>query len=742
MNGRLLFLLTMFLPIAGFSQIKLEKWKFKTGDNISWASKEFDDKEWPAISPLREYEYQGYRGYDGFSWYRCNFNLPSQLHNQSFLKDSLRLVLAKIDDADEAFLNGISIGKTGRLPDNPAGFIAAADKRRVYVLPWNHPAINWDGNNVIAVRVFDWKNEGGMWGETPSVGMLDVPDYANINTETPYVFSEAGFIKKNIIVENNYDKKMTGVLAMDLVSENGKKIRQSAILTINSNGTGAHLFKFKREENATVIFSFKENSSGKSISVIGKTPYLLTPKPSKLPNITNPTVFGARPGNPFLFTVVATGKRPIQFSAKGLPDGLKINANNGQITGTVNTKGDYIVTFSATNSLGKGEKKINIKIGEQISLTPPMGWNSWNCWGVSVSDEKVRSSANALVKTGLSNYGWTYINIDDGWQKERDSLTGTIVANDKFPDMATLTSYIHSLGLKMGIYSSPGPLTCGGYTGSWQHEAADVETYRKWGIDYLKYDWCSYTNIVGGSPEQWDIPTLQKPYLLIDSVIRHTKRDIVNSICQYGLGDVWKWGYKVGGNLWRTTDDIVDTWESVSSIGFNQDKTAPYAQPGGWNDPDMLTIGRVGWGDKLRQTRLTCSEQYTEFTLWSMLSAPLLIGCDISQIDDFTFNLLSNTEVLAIDQDPLGKAALPILKTKDGQIWLKQLADGSKVIALINLADTDREMKVDLKEMGLGGKLTLRDVWKQKNVAKVNAGDTYSTKVYSHGVVLIKVMPQ
>lgn len=741
MKGRLFFILTMFLPIASFSQIKLDKWKFQTGDNASWSTKDFDDKGWTGISPLKEYEYQGHRGYDGFSWYRCNFNLPSKLYKQSLLKDSLRFVLGKIDDADEAFLNGISIGKTGQLPDNPAGFKAAADKRRVYVLPWNHPAINWDGNNVIAIRVFDWKNEGGMWGEMPSVGMLDVPDYANIDPEAPYIFSDPGFIKKNITVENRYGKKITGVLAMELITVTGKKIRQSAALSIPPHGSGAHLFKFKREEDATITFSFKENSSGKSISVSSKTPYLLTPQPSDVPNITNPAVFGARPGNPFLFTIAATGKRPIQFNAKGLPGGLTMNTTNGQITGTVTAAGDYTVTFSATNRLGRSEKKINIKIGDQICLTPPMGWNSWNCWGVSVSDKRVRSSADALVESGLVDYGWTYINIDDGWQKERDLVTGTIVANDKFPDMGSLASYIHSLGLKVGIYSTPGPLTCGGYTGSWQHEAADIETYRNWGIDYLKYDWCSYTNIVGGSPEQWDIPTLQKPYLLIDSLIRHTKRDIVNSVCQYGLGEVWKWGYKVGGNLWRTTDDIVDTWESVSSIGFNQDKTAPYAQPGGWNDPDMLTIGRVGWGDKLRQTRLTCSEQYTEFTLWAMLSAPLLIGCDISQIDDFTFNLLSNTEVLAIDQDPLGKAALPIRKTNDAQIWLKQLADGSKAIALFNLADTARDMTINFKILGLGGKLTLRDVWKQKNITQLNAGDVYSTKVNSHGVVLIKVTP-
>ena len=741
MSRCLLFLSIMLIPVLSFAQIKLAAWKFKTGDNREWASGKFNDDEWATISPLKEYEYQGYKGYDGFSWYRTSFKLPSTLRNQALLKDSVRFILAKIDDADEAFLNGVSIGKTGRLPDNPEGFLAASDKRRKYVLPWNHPALNWGGNNVIAIRVFDRKNEGGMWGEMPTADMLDVADYASINTDAPYGFSDIGFIKKSIEVENNYAKKITGVLSMNLKTEAGKITKQSALLTINPHASSIHLFKFKKEENATIFFSFKENSCGKLISVISKTPYLLTPKVSDAPRITNPSVFGAKPGNPFLFTINATGTRPMQFNAKGLPRGLQINTGNGQITGTATTAGNYEVTFSATNRIGKIEKKINLKIGEHISLTPPMGWNSWNCWGLSVSDEKVKSSANALVKSGLVNYGWAYINIDDGWQKQRDTVTGKIIPNDKFPDMKSLTDYIHSLGLKMGIYSSPGPLTCGGYTGSWQHEVADFDTYDKWGIDYLKYDWCSYTNIVGGTPDQWDIPTLQKPYLLVDSILKHTKRDIVNSVCQYGLGDVWKWGYQVGGNLWRTTDDIVDTWESIANIGFNQDKAAPFSQPGGWNDPDMLTIGRVGWGDKLRQTRLTYSEQYTQFSLWAMLSAPLLIGCDISMIDDFTYNLLSNTEVLAIDQDALGKAALPILKNKDGQIWVKQLADGAKVIALFNMADTDKEMKVNLKIVGLAGKLTLRDVWKQKDIAQFNADAIYSTKVYSHGVVLVKVTP-
>jgi len=290
-----------------------------------------------------------------------------------------------------------------------------------------------------------------------------------------------------------------------------------------------------------------------------------------------------------------------------------------------------------------------VKSGDLIALTPPLGWNSWNAWGLSVDDEKVRAAADAFVDNGLADHGWTFINIDDGWEAPERLPDGSITGNEKFPDFKNLSDYVHSKGLKLGIYSGPGPMTCGGYLASYQHEYQDAATWAKWGIDYIKYDWCSYRNIAKDN----SLEELQKPYILMRKALDAVNRDIVYSLCQYGMGDVWKWGADVGGNLWRTTGDIRDTWASMSGIGFRQDKMSPFASPGHWNNPDMLVVGWVGWGPNLHPTRLTPDEQYTHISLWALLSAPLLIGCDLTRLDDFTLNLLTNDEVLGQDATEL-----------------------------------------------------------------------------------------
>jgi len=326
------------------------------------------------------------------------------------------------------------------------------------------------------------------------------------------------------------------------------------------------------------------------------------------------------------------------------------------------------------------------------------------------------------------------MNIDDGWEAaERDAKTGEIKTNDKFPDMKGLADYLHRMGLKIGIYSSPGTRTCGNFLGTWQHEEQDAQTWAGWGIDYLKYDWCSYDLI---APNK-SLPELKKPYEIMRAALNTTNRDIVYSLCQYGMGDVWEWGEEVGGNLWRTTGDITDTWESLRDIGFAQHKSSAFSRPGHWNDPDMLTVGWVGWGDHLHQTRLTPSEQYTHISLWAMLSAPMLIGCDLSRIDDFTYNLLANDEVLAIDQDALGKQATQALKKEGYQIWVKELADGGRAIGIFNLSDEDRKIAVNWTELGLKDYKKVRDVWRQKDIGKF--GKTFSTEVYAHGVTLVKL---
>ncbi|MDP4241100.1 MAG: glycoside hydrolase family 27 protein, partial [Bacteroidota bacterium] len=391
-------------------------------------------------------------------------------------------------------------------------------------------------------------------------------------------------------------------------------------------------------------------------------------------------------------------------------------------------------TLIAQNVNGEYKREFRIIVGDKLALTPPMGWNSWNVWGLAVDNDKVKASADMFIKSGLADQGYTYVNIDDGWEAPSRDANGEMVTNEKFPDIRVTSDYVHSKGLRFGIYSSPGPKTCGGYLGSYQHELQDAETYAKWGIDYLKYDWCSYTEVC---PDAGNLEEQKKPYILISECLKKQPRDIVHSMCQYGMGNVWTWGGSIGGQLWRTTGDIEDTWESLKSIGFYQSIAAPFAKPGNWNDPDMLVVGWVGWGPKLHPTRLTASEQYTHISLWALLSAPMLMGCDLTRIDDFTMNLLGNNEVIDIDQDALGKSAVPVIKDPLYEVWVKQLEDGSKAIGLFNLDKDVKNISIDWARAGLSEKQVVRDIWRQKNLGTFDK--SFETKVQPHGVTLIKV---
>ena len=491
-------------------------------------------------------------------------------------------------------------------------------------------------------------------------------------------------------------------------------------------------------------------------------PYILTPAAPASPRINGANVFGVRPGSPFLFTIPATGDRPMEFSVKNLPDGLQMDPKTGRLTGTLKNRGEFTVTLGAKNALGAAEKKFRIVCGDQIALTPPMGWNSWNCFASAVSQDRVQRAADALVKSGLINHGWTYINVDDYWENHRDSkdptlhgpfrdAEGFIVPNARFPDMKGLADYVHGLGLKIGLYSSPGPWTCGGCAASWQHEEQDAQTYAEWGFDYLKYDWCSYGSVASGKiTNVLNIPLWGKtatndegaiyPYRLMGKFLRDQHRDIVFSLCQYGMADVWNWGGSVNGNCWRTTGDITDTWKSMSGIGFKQDPAAPHAKPGNWNDPDMLIVGEVGWGHT-HPTRLTPDEQYTHISLWCLLSAPLLIGCDMEKFDDFTLNLLSNDEVLALDQDELGQEATCVLKDGDLRVYAKQLTDGSRALGFFNLGTAPANQQFTrLTQLGFTGTQHVRDLWRQKDLADVDAATgSLALAIPAHGVVLYKL---
>jgi len=501
----------------------------------------------------------------------------------------------------------------------------------------------------------------------------------------------------------------------------------------------------------------------KTYSPVATEPYILTPASPAEPKITGAKVFGVRPGSPFQYLLTATGNRPMIFSASGLPKGLKINSQTGIITGKLSKAGTYNVTLEAKNAKGMTQKKLRVECGDRIALTPTMGWNSWNCFANEVSADRVKRAANAMVKSGLINHGWTYINIDDFWQNHRDSKdrslrgklrdeAGNIVPNSRFGDMKGLADYVHSLGLKIGLYSSPGPWTCGGCVGSYGYEKQDAESYAKWGFDYLKYDWCSYGGVIDGMPDNdpykisslsyqggGELNTAIKPYKIMGEYLRKQPRDIVYSLCQYGMSDVWKWGDSVSGNCWRTTNDITDTWTSVKSIVLDQDKSAANAKPGNWNDPDMLVVGTVGWGNP-HKSKLKPDEQYLHISLWSLFSAPLLIGCDMEKLDDFTLNLLTNDEVIDINQDPLGKQATCIQTIGGLRIYVKELEDGSRAVGFCNfgLDIVDLSYK-DFDKLGFNGQFKVRDLWRQKDIANIETKTgQLALKVPVHGVLLYK----
>ena len=474
---------------------------------------------------------------------------------------------------------------------------------------------------------------------------------------------------------------------------------------------------------------------------------ILTPKSAPKPQINGAKVFGVRPGNPFLYTIAATGDRPMTFSAAKLPKGLKLDSKTGIITGVLKKEGEYVATLRAKNKLGRAERKLKIVCGPTIGLTPALGWNSWNCFAGAVTAEKVRAAADAMVSSGLINHGWTYINIDDYWEvkpkstdptlqgPERDDQ-GRILPNPRFPDMKGLTDYVHALGLKIGLYSGPGPLTCGGCIASYQHEEQDAKSYGDWGFDYLKYDWCSYGQIAPRNPGRED---LMKPYLVMRAALDKVPRDIIYSLCQYGMGNVWEWGSEVGGNSWRTTGDITDTWRSLSDIGFRQGGHEKYVGPGHFDDPDMLIVGKVGWGPSLHPTRLTANEQYTHISLWCLLCSPLLIGCDMTQFDAFTLNLLTNDEVLEVDQDPLGHQASRVGKDGMLEVWAKNMEDGSKAVGLFNRSEFETTVKAPWQTLGISGKQKVRDLWRQKDLGVF--ADQFEAKVPRHGVVLVRITP-
>src|SRR5215813_8488054 len=351
-----------------------------------------------------------------------------------------------------------------------------------------------------------------------------------------------------------------------------------------------------------------------------------------------------------------------------------------------------------------------------LARTPPMGWNSWNKFAGRVDDATVRAIADAMAGNGMREAGYVYINIDDTWEAGRDAQ-GNIQSNKKFPDMKALADYVHKKGLKLGIYSSPGPNTCAGYEGSYGHEEQDARTYAAWGIDYLKYDWCGARNL-------YTDEEMQAVYQIMGDALLKQRRPIVYSLCQYGRKEVWKWGADVGGNLWRTTGDIRDAWDSMTRIGFNQNELAQYAKTGHWNDPDMLEIGNGA---------MTNDEYKMHMSLWAMLAAPLLAGNDLRSMTPEIHAILTNKEVIAVDQDKLGKQGQRAWQSGEQEVWTRQLNGNAMAIAIFNRAKDEAKIAVKPADLKITGTWKARDLWTHQDVTWPADGE-YAFTVPSHGV--------
>jgi alpha-galactosidase len=451
------------------------------------------------------------------------------------------------------------------------------------------------------------------------------------------------------------------------------------------------------------------------------------------PRVNPPRITGGTPGRPFLFRVPATGEAPLSFSARNLPAGLELDAATGIISGAIAREGRTDVEITVTNGKGKATSRLTIVGGaDALALTPPLGWNSWNVWGGSVDADKIRAAADAMVASGLAANGYQFVSIDDGWEGQRDA-SGVLQPNQKFPDMKALAEYVHRKGLKIGIYSSPGARTCQGLPGSLNHEDIDARTWAEWGFDLLKHDWCSYGSTLPGQP----IADLQKPYIVMRQALDKTNRDIVYSLCQYGMGNVWEWGEKVGGNFWRTTGDLTDVWSNMAAVGFRQSDKVKWSKPGHWTDPDMLVIGKVGWGPNIHDTRLTPNEQITHISLWTIQAAPLLIGADMAQFDKFTTDLMTNHEVLEVNQDLLGRAGQRVWQQERLEVWAKPLADGTVAAALFNRGLTAAKVTARWSDLGVSGSQPVRNLWQHRDLGAFSNG--FTADVPAHGAVLIKV---
>jgi alpha-galactosidase len=397
---------------------------------------------------------------------------------------------------------------------------------------------------------------------------------------------------------------------------------------------------------------------------------------------------------------------------------------------------NLLLLLAALCSLLTAASSAQSDVSKGLALTPPMGWNSWNKFGCNVSDELVRGMADAMVKSGMKDAGYQYVVIDDCWQVSRDAQGNIIADAQRFPHgIKAVADYVHSLGLKFGIYSDAGALTCQKRPAGLGHEYQDALMYASWGVDYLKYDWC---NTLPGQDAR-------SSYANIRQGLDASGRPIVLSICEWGTAKPWLWGKEVGGNLWRTTGDIQDRWagkkewspgnccsNGMLDIADENEPLYSSAGPGHWNDPDMLEVGNGG---------MTTTEYRSHFSLWALMAAPLIAGNDLRSMTPEIRDILINKEVIAIDQDPLGRQGRRVSKDGDLEVWAKQMKDGDRAVILLNRGSSSQEITANWEQIGYPGHLSasVRDLWAHKDLGKFTG--KFSASVESHGVVMISVRP-
>ena len=741
MKQKSLFMLALASMVSLWSvaqDVVLDNAKFHEGDDPTWASVGIDDASWRDIKSSATWTSQGIKIENGYGWYRFHVNILRSMLEKSDLKETVDFILGGVDDADETYLNGKLIGKTGRFPGDANGYQSQWNVKRCYRVPASSSLIKWDGVNVLAVRVYNGGDPGGMFEGPVRVRVPNTIDNLSISIKEDASAKEG--VRSLCTLKSTMKATKSGTFAVKVVDpETDQVLSEKAMkVSVGEKKDRVVAVPYDNHRMVRIEATFTDSKTGLSVASRYIPKYILTPAAPATPRFNTAPIYGVRPGSPVHFRFGVSGEKPMKFSSADLPEGLSLNPDNGALSGSLAKAGSYTFTVKARNAKGEQTQRFTIRCGSKIALTPPMGWNSWNCWGLSVTQDKVISSAKALIDKGLADYGYCYMNIDDGWEAPKRNADGTIAVNEKFPSMKELGDWLHSEGLKFGIYSSPGDLTCGGYLGSIDHELQDAESYNSWGIDYLKYDWCGYGRKHRNEPDKQTVASYVRPYLLMEGFLRQQPRDIFYSLCQYGMAEVWKWGEAVDANSWRTTGDITDTWASLYHIGFElQPELYPYAKPGHWNDPDMLIVGKVGWSNNLRDSRLTPDEQYTHISLWTLLASNMLIGCDIAQMDDFTVSLLCNNEVNAVNQDILGKQAKRDVQDSNIQIWSRPLSDGSHAVGIFNVGPNDA--RVDFRkyfpQLGITSLKSVRDLWRQKDISTSDVNYFIPT----HGVKYIKV---